>query len=247
MYTKDIIQKKDEAVRLNKYLSDAGICSRREADALIEKGLITVDGEAAVKGQKVSPGQVVEYNGKVVQKENELIIIAFNKPVGVECTTSSEVQDNIVDQIDFPTRIFPVGRLDKRSSGLILLTNTGELSDKILRGSNYHEKEYVVTVNKKISQQFLECMSAGVEIPLEDGKKKVMTRPCTVKKTGDKTFRIILTQGLNRQIRRMCTALGYSVVELQRIRIMNIRLQDLKPGKYRELTDQEIKQLISNL
>ena len=209
----------NDSVRLNKYLSDAGVCSRREADRLIGAGKITVDGFPAVMGQKVSPGQKVLYEGREVKADSRLILLAFHKPVGIECTTAADVPDNIIDYIRYPSRIFPVGRLDKNSSGLILMTNKGELSDRILRGSNYHEKEYEVTVDRTVTAKMIRQLKNGVEIELEDGARKVMTRPCQAQATGKRSFRIILTQGLNRQIRRMCEKLDHNnCVCLRRIR-----------------------------
>ena len=245
--SKDLVRTNDpeEPVRLNKYLSDAGFCSRREADKLIEEGRVFVDGVVAVLGQKVLPGQVVEADGKVLNRSEELILLAYHKPLGVECTTDPKNPDNIVDQIHYPARIYPIGRLDKNSTGLILLTNTGEIVNQILKSSNYHEKEYVVTVDQPITKEFLQKMRSGVTIHLEDGVKKVKTRECEVKQMDRYTFSIILTQGLNRQIRRMCQELGYTVKNLNRIRIMNILLGDLKTGTYRSLTEDEIKELVS--
>ena len=234
-------------VRLNKYLSDAGICSRREADRLIEAGRVTVDGSAAVTGQKIDPGQQVKIDGRNIAADNELILIAFNKPAGIECTSDRNNPDNIIDYIGYPERIFPIGRLDKNSTGLILLTNEGGLSDKILRSSNFHEKEYEVTVDRDLTAGFIKAMESGVEIILEDGKKKATTRKCRVYPENKRRFRIILTQGLNRQIRRMCKALGYNVVSLKRIRIMNINLGNLPEGHYRNVTGPEIKTLIKEL
>jgi len=248
-YTKDSInpERSFEAARINKYLSDAGMCSRREADRLICEGKVLVDGQTAVMGQKVFPWQKVVCNGKEILSDDELTVIAFNKPVGVECTTDKSNPCNIVDYINYPSRIFPIGRLDKNSSGLILLTNTGILSEKILRGSNNHEKEYAVTVDHKITPEFVNRMETGVKITLEDGRKSAVTKPCAVKKTGNCSFRIILTQGLNRQIRRMCLASGYKVISLKRIRIMNIKLDDLAEGSYRKLSSEELEELLSEL
>ncbi len=236
-----------EPVRLNKYLSDAGICSRREADRLIAAGQVVVDGNVAVMGQKVSPGQKVICNGKETKSSDDLVMLAFYKPVGIECTTAQNNKDNIIDYIKYPTRIFPIGRLDKNSSGLILLTNTGEISDKILRGSNYHEKEYQVTVDKPLTMDFIRHMQDGVEIELEDGRRRVTTRRCQVEATGKCSFNITLTQGLNRQIRRMCQALGYNVLTLKRIRIMNINLGNLSEGHYRNVSESEIRKLMKDL
>ncbi|MCR5703340.1 MAG: pseudouridine synthase [Eubacterium sp.] len=229
---------KEEAIRINKYLGDAGVCSRREADRLVEQQKILVNGIPAVMGQKVSIEDEIIVNGKPVEREREHILIAFNKPVGIECTSDLTNPDNIIDYIGYPKRIYPIGRLDKNSQGLILLTNDGSLVNKILKASNYHEKEYVVTVDKPVTEEFLKTMSEGVKI-LDQ-----VTRPCTVTKVSKHTFRIVLTQGLNRQIRRMCDALGYHVQKLKRIRIMNIQLENLPKGSYRDVTDEEYQLLI---
>lgn len=224
-------------IRLNKYLSDAGVCSRRQADRWVEEGKITINGNMAVMGQRVLPGDKVAVNGKPIKKEEDKVLLAYNKPRGIVCTTSKVEKNNIVDYINYDKRIYPVGRLDKDSSGLILLTNQGELVDKILRGSNYHEKEYIVTLNKKITPEFLRAMGSGV--PILD----TVTRPCELEQMGPRTFRIILTQGLNRQIRRMCEYFDYKVVELKRVRIMNIRLGKLKEGTYRKIAGKELEEL----
>lgn len=224
-------------IRLNKYLSDAGFCSRREADRLIEKGKIYVDGKVALVGQKVTYNQKIECDGKKISRENELILIAFNKPRGLICSTVDKEGKNIVDYIDYGKRIYPIGRLDKESEGLILLTNDGSISDKILRSRNNHEKEYIVTVDKDITDEFIRGMSSGV--PILD----VITKKCRVKKIDSKTFNIVLTQGLNRQIRRMCEYFGYKVKKLKRIRILNIKLGDLPTGKYRDITNEEMEKL----
>lgn len=228
-------------VRINKYLSEAGVCSRREADRLLEEGRITIDGVPAVMGSKVTLGQVVMLDGKKVSKEEETIVIAFNKPVGVVCTSAKEDKNNIIDYIGYEKRIYPVGRLDKESQGLILLTNDGEMMNRILKTANNHEKEYVVTVNKPINREFIEGMEKGV--PILD----TVTRKCKVYKVNDTTFRIILMQGLNRQIRRMCEYFGYKVKRLERIRIMNIHLKGIEQGKYRSLTTEELSQLRKEL
>ena len=226
-----------EKIRINKYLSDAGVCSRREADRLLESGRIKINGQTAVMGMKVSNDDEIKIDGKSITKEEQQILIAFHKPVGVVCTTSKKDKDNIVDYINYGKRIYPIGRLDKDSEGLILLTNQGELVNKILRGSNYHEKEYIVEVNKKITKAFIQGMREGV--PILD----TITRPCVVKPMDDYTFRIILTQGLNRQIRRMCEYFGYRVEKLKRVRIMNITLGNLKKGTYRKVTKEELTEL----
>lgn len=226
-----------EEIRLNKFLSDAGVCSRREADRWIEQGKVMVNREVAVMGQKVTLNDVVEVEGRTITREEEQIVIAFNKPVGVECTTDAENPDNIVDYIGYPKRIYPIGRLDKNSQGLILLTNDGSLVNHILKASNYHEKEYVVTVDKPINDAFIHQMSSGVEILGQ------ITRQCKVTKVNKHTFDIVLTQGLNRQIRRMCEALGYKVQKLKRIRIMGVELKNLPVGQYRNVTDLELANL----
>ena len=228
---------KREALRLNKFLSEAGVCSRREADRLIEAGRVTVDGKKAETGMKITPGQEVRVDQKLVKPEEEMIVLAVNKPRGIVCTEEKREPDNIIRFLNYPTRITYAGRLDKDSEGLILMTNNGDIINKMMRAGNYHEKEYLVTVDKPVTEEFLQHMARGV--PILD----TVTRPCQVKKEGKKTFRIVLTQGLNRQIRRMCEALGYKVVTLKRVRIMQIRLGDLKPGQYRPLTEQELASL----
>ncbi|MFR7773315.1 MAG: 23S rRNA pseudouridine(2604) synthase RluF [Lachnospiraceae bacterium] len=226
-----------EEIRLNKYMSETGICSRREADRYIESGRVTVDGVKAIPGIKVSKGQVVKLDGKSISKEEEMIYIALNKPVGITCTTDRNIKGNIVDFVSHEKRIFHIGRLDKDSEGLILLTNDGDIVNKILRAGNNHDKEYIVTVNKPINDEFIKRMGNGIKIL---GK---ITKKCPVNKEGEKTFRIILTEGMNRQIRRMCEALGYKVTKLKRIRIMNIKLGKLKIGEWRNLTNEELKGL----
>ena len=226
-----------EEIRLNKYMSETGICSRREADRYIELGRVTVDGVKAIPGIKVSKGQVVKLDGKSISKEEEMIYIALNKPVGITCTTDRNIKGNIVDFVSHEKRIFHIGRLDKDSEGLILLTNDGDIVNKILRAGNHHDKEYIVTVNKPINDEFIKRMGNGIKIL---GK---ITKKCPVNKEGEKTFRIILTEGMSRQIRRMCEALGYKVTKLKRIRIMNIKLGKLKIGEWRNLTNEELKGL----
>lgn len=231
----------EEAVRLNKYLSDAGICSRREADRLIEAGKVLVDGKPAEMGVKVLPGQEVTCNGKRVAGKEKPVFLIVNKPKGIVCTTSDKDRaENIVEFLKYPQRIYPVGRLDKDSEGLLLMTNQGDVVNKILRAGNAHEKEYAVAVTKPVTEEFLKKMQEGVW--LED--LEVSTKPCRVWKTGPHTFHIILTQGLNRQIRRMCRALDYHVVNLKRVRIMNLKLGSLNRGEYRELTDGELSELM---
>lgn len=225
------------AVRLNKYLSEAGVASRREADKLIEEGRVTVDGKKAAPGTKVEPGQVVRVGKKVVRRQDEMIILAVNKPRGIVCTEERRERASIIRFLNYPVRITYVGRLDKDSEGLLLMTNNGDIINKMMRAGNRHEKEYKVTVDKPVTEEFLKKMAAGV--PILD----TVTRPCKIEKTGKYKFKIILTQGLNRQIRRMCEALGYEVKELCRTRIMNIQLGNLKTGQYRKLTDQELNGL----
>ena len=230
--------------RLNKYLSEAGYCSRRAADKLIDEGRVTINGAVPEMGTKVIPGDEVKVDGKtILNNAKKRTYIAFNKPVGIVCTTDTGVEkDNIIDYISYPTRIFPVGRLDKDSEGLILLTDDGDIVNKILRASNNHEKEYIVKVDKPISQTFVQRMSAG--IPLEELGKT--TKPCSVEKLSTFEFKIILTQGLNRQIRRMCEYLNYEVHALKRTRIMNIH-QKCEVGTYRDLTDEELNTLNETL
>lgn len=223
--------------RLNKFIGETGYCSRREADKLIEEGRVTINGVVPEMGTKVSQNDEVRIDGKlIVEKHEKLVYLAFNKPVGIECTTNLEVRNNIVDYINYPKRIFPIGRLDKASEGLIFMTNDGDIVNKILRARNNHEKEYTVTVNKPITERFIQRMGNGV--PILD----TVTRKCKVEQISKFTFKIILTQGLNRQIRRMTEYLGYDVTALKRIRIINISL-DIPVGRYRDLTDEEIKEL----
>ena len=230
-----------ESVRLNKYLSEAGVCSRREADRLIESGKVTVDGVTAQMGMRVTAVQIVKVGKKTVSKQDEMIVLAVNKPKGIVCTEDQRERDSIVRFLNYPVRVTYAGRLDKDSRGLLLMTNNGDIINQMMRAANRHEKEYKVTVDKEITEQFIKKMSEGV--PILD----TVTRPCTVKKIGKYTFSIILTQGLNRQIRRMCAAFGYEVKDLVRIRIMNIRLGSLKEGAYRKLTDEELEELYEML
>ncbi len=230
-----------ELKRLNKAISETGYCSRREADKLIELGKVKVNGKTPELGTKVKPTDEISVNGQVITKQVENIYLAFNKPVGITCTTETHIPDNIITFINYPERIFPIGRLDKPSEGLIFLTNDGDIVNKILRAKNNHEKEYIVTVNKPISEDFIHKMSNGV--PILD----TITDKCKVHKIDNTTFNIILTQGLNRQIRRMCTYLGYEVKTLKRIRIMNIRLGNLKLGEYRSFTKEELQEINTNL
>ena len=227
------------AIRINKYLSEVGYCSRRVADRLIEEGKVTINGKNSEIGAKVEEGDLIEVKGKKIETstKQKKIYLAFNKPVGIVCTTDRRVEpDNVIDFIKYPIRIFPIGRLDKLSEGLIFLTNDGDIVNKILRARNNHEKEYIVSVNRLINSDFIQSMSNGVEI------LDTKTKNCFVKQLGPKKFKIILTQGLNRQIRRMCESLGYRVRSLKRVRIMNIKL-DLPTGKYREFTKEELKEL----
>lgn len=226
-----------DPIRLNKAISDTGHCSRREADKLIEEGRVFINGRKGVLGDKVTAEDNIEVDGKSIRKKVDLVYIAFNKPRGITCTTERHIQGNIIDYINHKQRIFPIGRLDKDSEGLIFLTNEGNLVNKILRAGNNHEKEYVVTVNKNISDEFIEKMGTGV--PILD----TITKPCKVKKINNDTFNIILTQGLNRQIRRMCEYLGYQVKKLKRIRIMNISLNGIKTGEWRDLTNKEMEEI----
>lgn len=230
----------DSPKRLNKYLSEAGFCSRREADRLIDAGRVTINDIVPEMGTKVNMGDVVKVDGEIIgERKKDFVYLAFNKPVGIVCTTDTRVEkDNIIDYLNYPKRIFPIGRLDKPSEGLILLTDDGDIVNKILRASNNHEKEYIVSVDKPISQTFIERMAGGIYIE-ELGQR---TKKCEVRKIDKYTFSIILTQGLNRQIRRMCNYLNYNVLTLKRVRIMNIEL-DMPLGKYRELTPSEFKHL----
>lgn len=223
--------------RLNKYLSEAGVCSRREADKLIESGKVTVDGRRAEMGMRVTESQVVCVGKKQVKPKDEMVLLAVNKPVGIVCTEEKREKNNIIQFLKYPQRITYIGRLDKDSEGLLLMTNNGDIINKMMRAGNEHEKEYIVTVNKPITDEFIEKMAGGV--PILD----TVTRKCRVEKFGKFKFRIILTQGLNRQIRRMCEYLGYKVTRLSRVRVMNIRLGDLKPGEYRAVTEKEISKL----
>jgi len=229
----------NKQTRINKFLSETGFCSRREADKLIEQGRVEVNGEVPLMGTKISEEDEVRVNGELVSqsKKKKMVYLVFNKPAGIVCTTDTRREkNNIIDYINYPTRIFPIGRLDKPSEGLIFLTNDGDIVNKILRARNNHEKEYEVTVNKPVTKEFIEAMSNGV--PILD----TVTRKCFVKQTDKKKFKIILTQGLNRQIRRMCEHLDYDVKKLKRVRIMNIKL-DIAAGAYRDFTTQELNQI----
>lgn len=234
-------QQKTEPVRLNKYLSEAGVCSRREADRLIASGRVTVDGRPGETGMKVCPGQKVCIGKKVVSRQEEMVLLAVNKPVGIVCTEERRERNSIIRYLDYPVRITYIGRLDKDSRGLLLMTNNGDIINQIMRSANRHEKEYKVTVDREVTRDFLNRMAAGV--PILD----TVTRPCQVQKIGKYTFSIILTQGMNRQIRRMCEALGYQVKDLVRTRTLNIRLGNLKEGEYRQVTDEELNELYENI
>jgi len=226
-----------EPVRINKFISETGFCSRREADKLVEQGRVTLNGRKVVLGDKAAEGDDVRVDGKPLKAKKPAIYIAFNKPVGITCTTERHIKGNIIDYIRHKERIFPIGRLDKPSEGLIFLTSDGDIVNKILRAGNNHEKEYVVTVNKPITPDFIQKMSSGVPV------LGVVTKKCFVRKESSFVFTIILTQGLNRQIRRMCEYLGYNVNKLKRVRIMNVTLQNLPVGKWRDLTPSEMKEI----
>ncbi|MGL5690555.1 MAG: 23S rRNA pseudouridine(2604) synthase RluF [Bacteroidales bacterium] len=225
-------------IRLNKVISDSGLCSRREADKYIEQGRVTVNGKPAEMGTKIGANDVVRVDGHIIKHENDAVYIVLNKPAGITCTTDQSEAENIIDFVNYPSRIFNIGRLDKPSEGLILLTNDGNIVNKILRASNNHEKEYEVMVNKPITEDFATKMATGVPI------LGTMTKKCKFEKEGENRFRITLTQGLNRQIRRMCEALGYEVVKLKRVRVMNITLNKLPLGQWRFLTDKEVEELM---
>lgn len=244
------MSREETKVRLNKYLSEMGLCSRREADRLIEEGKVSVDGETASAGMKIIPGQKIVCDGKLIgdgggQKEKpKPVLLVVNKPRGIVCTTSEKDRAmNIVELVKYPERVYPIGRLDKDSEGLILMTNQGDLVNKIMRASNAHEKEYMVTIDKPVTKEFLKKMRAGVWLE----ELHTVTRPCLVEVTGKHEFRIILTQGLNRQIRRMCQALHCHVVGLKRVRVMNLKLGYLKTGTYRKVTAEEYEELLKLL
>jgi 23S rRNA pseudouridine2604 synthase len=227
-------------MRLNKYISETGICSRREADSWIEQGRVSINGKRAELGTQVNEGDEVRVNGRLVGAKKKQVYIALNKPVGITCTTERHIAGNIVDFVNHPDRIFPIGRLDKDSEGLILLTNNGDIVNEILRVENRHEKEYIVTVDKPVTTDFLEGMSKGVRLP----ELETTTKPCRTSRVGERVFRIVLTQGLNRQIRRMCEVFGYEVRRLQRVRIIKLQLGKLKVGEWRDLTAEELRGLL---
>ncbi|MFD0050755.1 23S rRNA pseudouridine(2604) synthase RluF [Actinomycetes bacterium NPDC127524] len=228
-------------MRINKFISETGYCSRREADKLVEAKRITINGKLAELGSQAGPDDDVRVDGRPLGEKKKPVYIALNKPVGITSTTELHVPGNIIDFIGYPERIFPIGRLDKDSQGLILLTNDGDIVNKILRAENNHDKEYIVTVNKPVTDSFLKGMACGVEI------LDTVTKPCEVYRINSRTFKIILTQGLNRQIRRMCQAFDYRVDKLERVRIMNIHLNKLKSGSWRNLTDGELQDLMDKL
>lgn len=228
----------DDSISVNKYISDSGFCSRREADRFIEEGRASINGKTAVKGNRVYPGDVVEVDGETLKKASKTIYMAFNKPTGITTTTDLQDKTNIIQYIGYPQRIFPIGRLDKDSEGLILLTNDGDIVNKILRAGNNHEKEYIVQVNKPVTHEMVNGMRNGVPV------LGTVTLPCEVVREGKNILRIKLVQGLNRQIRRMCEYFGYEVIRLKRIRIMNITLSNLQSGTYRMLTSEEIKDML---
>lgn len=231
----------NQGKRLNKFVADSGYCSRREADRLIAEGRVQVDGRPGALGDRVLSGMRVTVDGQSLSGRGEKVYIALNKPAGIVCTTDPREPMNVVDYLDYPIRIFPVGRLDKDSEGLLLMTSDGEIINRILRAAGGHEKEYEVEIDRPVTKEFVEKMSAGV--PILD----TVTLPCRVRRTGEKSFNIILVQGLNRQIRRMCEALGCNVVRLRRIRIMNIRLGSMRPGQWRELSEEELSGLMERL
>lgn len=230
-------------MRLNKYISESGVCSRREADRLIQSNKVTVDGKIAVPGTQVEAGQEVRIGKRVIRRKDEKVVLVLNKPAGVVCTEDMRVKDNIVRFLKYPVRVTYAGRLDKDSEGLLIMTNDGDLINKMMRARYAHEKEYKVTVGREITDDFIVKMASGVHIRDKEKGLNETTRPCRVSKIGKYTFSITLTQGLNRQIRRMCEALGYKVTRLVRVRIMNVELGSLKPGEYRKLTEQELKEL----
>ena len=231
----------DHSISLNKYISQTGVCSRREADQWIDAGRVLLNGVVAKKGNRVAAGDTVTIDGEAIGEKPKEVYIALHKPVGITCTTDLKDKDNIIDFVAYPKRIFPIGRLDKPSSGLIFLTNDGDIVNEILREENYHEKEYIVKVKRQITHTFVQRMRNG--LPILD----TMTKECEVERVSQYVFRIILTQGLNRQIRRMCEFLGYKVVSLKRVRIMNVHLDGIKSGQWRDLSPQEIKEIKTSI
>ena len=233
----------NEKIRINKYLSDIGVCSRREADRLTEAGRVTANGELVSTGMKILPDAEICIDGKPVKKQEKKILLLFHKPKGIVCSTKQQRKEvTVTEYLDYPVRIYPIGRLDKDSEGLLLVTNNGDIINQIMRAGNYHEKEYLVTVDKPVTEEFVEQMSRG-GIPVLDAR----TRPCKVEKIGKYRFRIILTQGLNRQIRRMCEYCGCRVKKLVRVRVMNIELGNLPKGQYRDVTEAEMQELYRQL
>ena len=235
------MEKREMGKRLNKYIADSGYCSRREADRLIEEGRVRVDGRPGALGDRVLPGMSVVVDGHGLTGQGEKVYILLNKPRGIVCTADPREPMNVVDYVNHPARIFPVGRLDKDSEGLLLMTSDGEIVNRVLRAAGGHEKEYEVTIDRPVTREFAERMMAGV--PILD----TVTLPCRLRRTGERSFNIVLVQGLNRQIRRMCEALGANVTHLRRVRIMNLRLGGLKPGQWRDLTEAELKALFAAL
>ncbi len=235
------MENKQPGVRLNKYMAESGYCSRREADRLIEEGRVKIDGRVGALGDRVLPGMAVTVDGKPLSGEGEKVYILLNKPRGIVCTADPREPMNVVDYVGHPVRIFPVGRLDKDSEGLLLLTSDGEIVNRLLRAAGGHEKEYEVTIDRPVTAEFAKKMMAGV--PILD----TVTLPCKLRRTGERSFNIVLVQGLNRQIRRMCEALGANVTHLRRVRIMNLRLGRLQPGQWRELTRDELDTLLAAL
>ncbi len=229
----------DRGIRINKYLAECGVCSRRGADELIDKGLVTVDGEIAVTGMKIMPGMVIRVNGKIISDIQDKVYLAYNKPRGIVCTSDKTEERNVIDHLNYPKRITYCGRLDKDSEGLLIMTNDGDLIDSMMRSANRHEKEYIVTVNRTVTDAFLYKLSKGVFLE----ELNVTTRKCRVERISDVSFSIVLTQGFNRQIRRMCEAFDYRVRKLKRIRVMNVMLGELESDRYRELTEEEIREL----
>ncbi len=245
---KELIEHEVKAeVRLNKYLSSTGYCSRREADKLIEQGLVQIDGEVAKMGSKVCEHQVVRVNGEIIQNTTKRVYIVLNKPKGITCTTDKKDTTNIVDYMNYEVPIFPIGRLDKDTTGLILLTNDGDIVNKVLRSENAHEKEYIVRVNRKIKKSFLDQMAEGVKIYNAVTNAYQLTKPAKVKQVDTHTFNLIISEGMNRQIRRMCTALDYHVDALQRVRVMNIKLGQLPEGSWRYVSENELRVLNQQL
>ena len=235
------MENRQPGVRLNKYMAESGYCSRREADRLISEGRVRIDGRVGALGDRVMPGMAVTVDGQPLTGEGEKLYILLNKPRGIVCTADPREPMNVVDYLNHPQRVFPVGRLDKDSEGLLLMTSDGDIVNRLLRAAGGHEREYEVQIDRPVTREFVEKMMAGV--PILD----TVTLPCRVRRTGERSFNIVLVQGLNRQIRRMCEARGASVVQLRRIRIMNLRLGNLKPGQWRELTEAELRALLDAL